>query len=223
MIDSIKYDVTGHVTIKDKGTGEVLLDKFNKIHYGNFSTKIAEAFIGKPDAFITYMAFGNGGLTIDSSGIITYNEPNTSNSKVPAAQLYNTVYIKEIENYNSDTFSEATVDTIAGGGINNYEDITITVTLSNDEPDGQLLIDNSNSVNENPLSNTDFVFNEIALYSGVKNQGNKQTEAEIEGFINGGDPGSRPLMLTHVVFHPIQKSQNREIEVIYRLRIQMGI
>jgi hypothetical protein len=29
-------------------------------------------------------------------------------------------------------------------------------------------------------------------------------------------------MLTHVVFHPVQKSQNRIIEIIYTVRIQLS-
>jgi hypothetical protein len=29
-------------------------------------------------------------------------------------------------------------------------------------------------------------------------------------------------MLTHVIFHPVQKSANRSLEIIYTLRIQMG-
>lgn len=205
-------------------TKEIILDKPNAIHFGNISTKLAEAFVGKPDAFITYMAFGNGGLTIDGSGVITYNTPNVSSSKVPSAQLYNTVYIKEIENYNSDSYSPSTVDTIVGGGINNFEDINITVVLENNEPNLQLDEDNGNVVSDNddPLTNTNFVFNEIALYSGLKNQGDRQTGQDIENFLTGGTSSDRPLLLTHVIFHPIQKSQNRSIEVIYRLRIQTG-
>jgi hypothetical protein len=221
MFDTSTANIKGHITIADKESGEVLVDKPNAIHFGNISTKIAEALIGKPSSFITYMAFGNGGVSVDNTGQILYNQPNVSNTKVPSAQLYNTVFVYEIENYNSDNQSNATREANTGGGVNNYEDIAVVVTLTNDMPNGQQLIDIANGVNDETSTTTDFVFNEIALYTGVKNKGNLTDPSDVTGFLTDTSE-NRPTMITHVIFHPVQKSQNRTLEITYRLRIQMG-
>jgi hypothetical protein len=34
------------------------------------------------------------------------------------------------------------------------------------------------------------------------------------------DPHGNPLLLTHVIFHPVQKSLNRLVQVDYTVRIQ---
>lgn len=225
MLDINKFKILGHITIRDRTTGEILVDKDNAIHVGNISTKLAEAFIGKPWAFISYMAFGNGGVIIDGSGQITYKEPNVSQTKVPSAQLYNTVYIKEIINYNSYNGDPIDLDATTGGGVNNFEDITIVVTLAENEPSTQRIYDDANVVGNNPIANTDFVFNEIALYTGLENKGDIELPSDVTEFVNGQHPDddidSRPTLITHVVFHPIQKATNREIEVTYILRIEM--
>jgi hypothetical protein len=74
-----------------------------------------------------------------------------------------------------------------------YTDVIVTCTLDYSEPAGQEAFDDANA-NQNGA----FVFDEIGLKNG-------------DG-----------LLLTHVVFNPIQKSLNRVLEVIYTLRIQMG-
>ena len=73
-----------------------------------------------------------------------------------------------------------------------YTDIVVTCTLDYNEPSGQEAFDDS--------SNTDgtFVFDELGLKT------------------------SDGMLLTHVIFNPIQKSLNRLIEVVYTLRIQMS-
>lgn len=73
-----------------------------------------------------------------------------------------------------------------------FSDVVITSTLGFGEPDGQDAIDNSSTFE------SDFVFDEIGLVT------------ETESF------------LTHIVFHPIEKSANRKIQVVYTLRIRAG-
>ena len=50
-----------------------------------------------------------------------------------------------------------------------------------------------------------FTFDEIGLlsYNGTDSSGNEMTK-----------------LLTHVIFHPVQKSLNRQIQVDYTIRIQ---
>ena len=220
MIDKLASSIKGHLTIVDKHTREVLLDKDNAIHYGNISSKIAESFIGKPSAFLNYMVFGNGGVTVDSVGSISYNDTNTSSAKAPTAQLFNTTFVYEMTNYNSDNQTDTSRE-VNTSGIGNYEDIECVVTLDQNTPSAAQLLDLANGSNDTTLTNTSFVFNEIALYTGLKNQGNKASEGDIISFL-GDTSDERPTLVTHVVFHPIQKSTNRTLEITYKLRIQMG-
>jgi hypothetical protein len=80
----------------------------------------------------------------------------------------------------------------------NYSDIVVTAILDYNDITTQLAIDNAtgDTAGDRP---TDFIFDEIAL------------KAETGAY------------LTHLVFHPIQKSANRKIKVIYTLRIIAGI
>jgi len=80
---------------------------------------------------------------------------------------------------------------------NKYTDIVVTCTLDYGEPTGQAAFDNTTNFNG------DYVFDELGLKSW-------------EGTENGGTN----KLLTHVVFHPVQKSLNRLIQIDYTLRIQ---
>jgi len=75
--------MTGHIKIFDPDTGEVMVDKRNAIHYENMSQALANSLGNKTTGFIHEMAFGNGGTTVDPTGVITYLTPNSTgtNSK----------------------------------------------------------------------------------------------------------------------------------------------
>jgi hypothetical protein len=75
-----------------------------------------------------------------------------------------------------------------------YTDVLITCLLDYGEPDGQEAFDNSQDMDG------DFVFDEM----GIKSY----------------DPSGNGKLLTHVIFHPIQKSLNRLLQVDYTVRIQ---
>lgn len=176
----------------------------------------------------------------------------TSLIKNPTANLYNTIYVKKLSNDATDTlnYNELSKAYIpAENYATNYEDIIVDVTIGYSEPPvgitgttiTQLQLDNSTFVGTGSTTNngtsTSFdpstlVFNEIGLFSGSNNLftgGFTQTIADVDNFIlqqpnysNTAGTKSK-LMLTHVVFHPIQKSANRSLEIIYTLRIQMGV
>lgn len=216
--------VHGHVTINDitdPNSPVTLIDKDNAVHFGNYSTKLAEATIGKASSFISYMAFGNGGVTVESNGSITYKAANVSIAKNPSAALYNTTFIREIINYNTTGQTESNREANAGNGINNYEDVTFIVTLDRTIPTPQMQLDLANGSNDETTTNTQFVFNEIALYTGLRSLGNRSSSDEIENFFSDIS-SDRPTLVTHVVFHPVQKSVNRIIEITYKLRILLG-
>jgi hypothetical protein len=134
------------------------------------------------------MAFGNGGTSIDSTGVITYLPPNTNTQN---SDLYNPTYSKVIDSAavgNTDVNKNKMTIRHLSGEV--YTDILISCTLDYGEPANQEAVDNSAN-----LDNA-YVFDEL----GIKNSSGK--------------------LLTHVIFHPIQKSLNRLIQVDYTIRIQ---
>jgi len=198
MKDKMNSMVLGHVKIWEPESGKILVDKMNAVHFENISIAMANALSNReanslPYGFIETMAFGNGATTIDSTGVITYQVPNTLSQN---AGLYNQTYSKIVNDNNalnpdpSRNFMQ--VSHVIG---QKYTDIIVTCTLDYGEPVGQDAFDNANS-------NSQYVFDELGLFS------------------YDVPDGSVKRMLTHVVFHPVQKSLNRIIQVDYTLRIQ---
>jgi hypothetical protein len=189
-----KITVQGHIKIFDPQTKEVFIDKRNAIHYENFSLALARSLSNQGFGTIAEMTFGNGGTRIDETGIITYLTPNTVGT---SAALYNQTYIKTIDPKSGDNLDPARnfmeVRHILGAP---YSDILVSCLLDFGEPEGQAAFDNA--------TNTDgtYVFDELGLRS-----------YSAEG------PGMGDL-LTHVIFHPVQKSLNRMIQIDYTVRIQ---
>ena len=189
-----KISVRGHLKIFDPETNEVFLNKSNAIHYENFSQALAQSISNQGYGMIADMAFGNGGTRVDQTGIITYLTPNVIGTN---AGLYNQTYFKTVDaqqTYDLDparNFME--VRHVTGTA---YSDILVSCLLDFGEPSGQNAFDNSTDANGN------FVFDEIGLLSYSPN-----------------GPGAGSL-LTHVIFHPVQKSLNRMIQIDYTVRIQ---
>ena len=77
----------------------------------------------------------------------------------------------------------------------NYTDIFVTCLLDYGEPPTQQAFDNSTNFNG------EYVFDELGLKTW-----------------NGSDTELLPI--THVIFHPVQKSLNRQIQIDYTVRIQ---
>lgn len=222
MIETLSSMIKGHVTIKDADTGEILVDKDNAVHFGNISTEIAQALVGDNESFITYMVFGNGGVIIDESGNIIYRKPNTSLVKEPTAQLYSSTLVTELTNSNNEETvpGAETLASVPGGNTKNFEDIVVSVTLPAGYPDTQAVADNASNSNNQSLEegSSYFVFNELSLYTGVSGLGDAFNDANVQNFLS--DTTTR--LITHVIFHPVQKSQNRTLAITYTLRIQMG-
>jgi len=189
-----QLDIKGFVKIYDPETAEVFYDGHNAIHYENFSQALALAVANQQYGWIHDMAFGNGGSAVDSTGVITYLPTNTSGSN---SGLYNETYFKTVDTYSNNnldkTRNKIEIRHIPGTV---YTDIFITCTLDYGEPAGQLAFDNSTLINDS------FVFDELGLkyWDGTTNNSGK--------------------LLTHVVFHPIQKSLNRLIQIDYTIRVQ---
>ena len=193
----LTYKIEGFIKIHDPNTGEVFVDKKNAINYENMSEAIADTLSSRGFGQIYQMAFGNGGASVDSTGVITYLPPNTTGQN---AALYNQTYAKIVDDtsvFNLDpTRNKMTVSHTVG---NVYTDILVQCLLDYGEPSGQAAFDNSTQTNSN------YIFDELGLLAnyGTDNAGNVLTR-----------------LLTHVIFHPVQKSLNRQIQIDYTVRIQ---
>ena len=185
--------IRGFLKIYDPASGEVFVEKDNAIHYENMSIAMANSLTNNDTGWIYSMAFGNGGSAVDSTGVITYLPPNTTGQN---ASLYNETYAKVVNQH-----SAADVDptnnylTVLHTSGQVYTDIVTTCLLDYGEPAGQQAFDNSTNFNG------EYVFDELGLQVW-----------------NGS--ASNLLLITHVIFHPVQKSLNRQIQIDYTLRIQ---
>jgi len=185
--------VEGHIKISDPSTGEVIVNQRNAIHYENMSIALAESLANQGQGFIYQISFGNGGTSVDPTGIITYLTPNSTGTN---ASLYNETYAKVVDELavgNTDpTRNKTEIRHVSG---TNYTDILVRCLLDYGEPDGQDAFDTA--ANSENL----YVFDELGLRSYAAD-------------------GSSGRLITHVIFHPVQKSLNRLIQVDYTVRIQ---
>lgn len=192
-MNSVTLQIDGFVKITDYITKEVLVDDHNAIHYENFSEALAYSIANKGSGYIYEMHFGNGGTSVDPTGVISYLPPNSSAQN---ANLYNPTYFKIVDNTsinNTDSLrNKMEVRHVPG---TTYTDILVSCLLDYGEPSDQYAFDNSQTLNEH------YVFDELGL----------------KGYV-AGQPGAGKL-LTHVVFHPVQKSLNRLIQIDYTVRI----
>ena len=190
MKNDINPCVEGSFSITDKKTGEILLTSKNRIHFENMSIALARSLANRDNGPIFQMAFGNGGSSVDSLGVITYLAPNTIGQN---ATLYNQTYKKIVDdNSPLNTNSAENNSLIEHEDTKFYADIVITSTLDYGEPAGQSAFDDST------LFDSDYVFDELGLMT------------------------TDGLLITHAIFHPVQKSLNRIIEIVYTVRISMA-
>jgi hypothetical protein len=193
MIQPGLCKIEGFIKIHNPVTGEVFVDKKNAIHYENMSIALAQSLSDRSLGYIYAMAFGNGGSSVDPTGVITYLPPNTTGQN---ADLYNQTYQKVVnDNSAADTDPENNKMTVLHTAGNVYTDILVTCLLDYGEPPEQQAFDNSTNFNG------EFVFDELGLKAW-----------------NGAADNLR--LITHVIFHPVQKSLNRQIQIDYTLRIQ---
>ena len=193
MIQPGLAKIEGFVKIFNPKTGEVFVDKKNAIHYENISISMAQTLSDRDLGWIYLMAFGNGGSSVDPTGVITYLPPNTTGQN---ADLYNETYTKVVDdNSAADTDPTNNKMTVLHTTGKAYTDILVQCLLDYGEPAGQQAFDNSTNFNG------EFVFDEL----GLKTWNGSATDLRL---------------ITHVIFHPVQKSLNRQIQIDYTLRIQ---
>jgi len=186
------FHFEGHIKIFDPNTKEVFIDKRNAIHYENMSVAMVQSLSNQGQGTVYQMAFGSGGTIVDPTGLITYLTPNTIGVN---SSLYNQTYVKVVDQNAIENADPARnlmqVRHISGA---TYSDILISCLLDYGEPLEQQAFDNSVDMNGN------FVFDELGLISY--------------------NPSGTGKLLTHVVFHPVQKSLNRLLQIDYTIRVQ---
>ena len=186
------FHFEGHIKIFDPETKEVYIDKRNAIHYENMSVAMVQSLSNQGLGTVYQMVFGSGGTIVDPTGLITYLTPNTVGVN---SSLYNQTYTKIVDQNATENVdpirNKMEVRHISGA---TYSDILISCLLDYGEPLDQEAFDNSVDMNGN------FVFDELGLKSY--------------------NPNGDGKLLTHVVFHPVQKSLNRLLQIDYTIRVQ---
>lgn len=186
------FHFEGHIKIWYPETGEIAIDKRNAIHYENMSVAMVQSLSNQGQGTVYEMVFGTGGTIVDPTGLITYLTPNTVGINT---SLYNQTYTKVVDqnaSANADPVrNKMEVRHISGA---TYSDILISCLLDYGEPIDQEAFDNSADLSGN------FVFDELGLKSY--------------------NPSGEGKLLTHVIFHPVQKSLNRLLQIDYTIRIQ---
>ena len=184
--------IQGHIKIHDPESDKVFVDKRNAIHYENMSVALAESVANQGQGFINSMSFGNGGTSVDPTGIITYLTPNSTGTN---ATLYNQTYTKIVDERSVSNLDPQRnkIETRHVNGTK-YTDVVVTCLLDYGEPNGQDAVDGASA------SDSLYVFDELGLVSY--------------------SPSGTGKLLTHVIFHPVQKSLNRLIQIDYTVRVQ---
>jgi len=184
--------IQGHIKIFDPKSGEVHVDKRNAIHYENMSIALAESVGNAGQGWIYELSLGNGGTSVDPTGIITYLTPNSTGTN---ASLYNQTFTKVVDDKSINNVDPARnkIETRHVSGTN-YTDVLVTCLLDYGEPSGQDAFDTATD------NASLYVFDELGLKSY--------------------SPTGTGKLLTHVVFHPVQKSLNRLIQIDYTVRVQ---
>lgn len=187
------FHFEGHIKIYDPTTQEIFVDKRNAIHYENISVAMVNSLSNQGQGTIYAMIFGSGGTIVDPTGLIAYLTPNTVGVN---ASLYNQTYRKVIDQNateNQDPVrNKMEIRHVSGA---TYSDIVVSCLLDYGEPINQEAFDNSRDMNG------EFVFDELGL----------------QGL---GPDNTFGKLLTHVVFHPVQKSLNRLLQIDYTIRVQ---
>lgn len=196
--DTLSLRLTGHITLSDPDTGEVLVDKANAINPEAMSYALALALGDRttPSGHLVQIVFGNGASSTSTVGAITYLPPNVTGL---TATLYNQTYQKYIDD-NSPAVIDPTDNNIRVNHTENltYSDVVVSCLLDYNEPSGEAAFDDAS------IANGTYVFDELGL-----------TTADPSSTTTTG------FLLSHVIFHPVQKSLNRRIQLVYQIRIVM--
>lgn len=200
--DMPRLHMRGHVQVFDitDGNPNKIEDSYNDINPENMSYAIAQSLCAEQDTTgkmlgsIYQMRFGNGGTTIIAGeDRINYKKPRTSTLSSLYSDRYGKVVNKSLDPTVDVNYNSVKAVHIPGQV---FSDIVVTATLGLGEPTGQMESDRALIAGVSAEKDA-FVFDELGLY----------------------DYSGKHL--THIIFHPIQKSANRILQIKYTIRIQL--
>lgn len=124
------------------------------------------------------------------NGGTTIDGLGTVTYKVPNTSSSSGTLYNSTHTSNVDAADASNKSVVSHTANNTYSDVEVTCTLDYNVPAGQDTTDTATS------QTGTYIFDELGIYSANED------------------------LLTHVVFHPVQKSANRKIQVVYTLRIR---
>jgi len=206
-IQPLPIRIETSIVITDLDSGKELVRGSNAIHQENMSTAISKMMSRDTNSFISEMHFGNGASIIGSEGDITYRLPNISGI---SADLHNDKYFRVVDDSDSNNpDSSLNKVTIAHTTGTTYSDIVVTATLDYTDPNPEDSIFNIVNSTQESLDATTTIAGEIEFDEiGLKTRGTTG--------VNTG------YLLTHFIFHPMEKLANQRIQIVYTLRVQAG-
>jgi hypothetical protein len=215
MKECIKTKLLGHVVIKDQ-LGNILVDKKNQIHPGNMATALARGLANSSNSEIFKLKLGNQGTYIDSSQQIVFRPPNITGT---SADLYNPTYVEIVDDSN------------VGVGVGN----SVTFTNIPSSTSTRVIITCVISANEavnRPTDQSDSDTGDGGGLDGIGVDSSVPTEGEfffdeLGLFTAGtGSPDllneTNELMLSHLIFSPIEHTGNRELTIVYSITITVS-
>ena len=203
-IQDINAGIEGFVKIVDLDTNRVIREGKNSVHKENMSQTLAEV-MSSGNSIVSEIHFGDGATTINT-GVITYKPANILGEN---AGLYHPLYYRLVDSLDFGNVlpSDNKVETSHIKG-SQFTDLVVTTTLDYADPDassqtGGFITNLTDATYDAGLaSGGEMIFDEI----GLKSRG-----------ITGLDSGR---LLTHYRFHPVTKTAEQRIQIIYTLRIR---
>ena len=191
-MDQLNLKIEGHVLITDVDSGDIIINCRNAIHLENMSFAIVSTLTGTND--VNGLSGFIKTLAFGNGGVLVDGAGNVTYNSTNTTQVTSELYNKTYSKNvdNTEAINPDNNAVVVHSGGTSYSDIVVTCTLDYGEPAGQDALDNTS------IQEGDYVFDEIGL---VSQQGR---------------------LLTHLIFHPVQKSANRKFQVVYTVRISAG-
>jgi hypothetical protein len=209
MKDIFKTIIETNVKIIDTATGKVLVDKPNAIHPANMAVALARGLANSANHQIFKIKLGNQGTYIDTNQQIVFQPTNTVSPTIDlTADLYNPTYVEVVDDQspglgpgNSVTWTSIPASTSTR--------VIVTAVISPNEA-----INNPTDTGPDPgqIENgtgDPFFFDELGLFTAGTGSPNLLDEND-------------ELMLTHLIFSPIEHTGNRELTIIYTITITVS-
>lgn len=207
MKEILKTVISGDAQIFEDG--KLVREKKNAIHPDNMAIAIARGLSNAANHQVFKIKLGNQGTYIDSSQQIIFRPANTTGTN---ADLYNPTYVEVVDDADSGVGvgNSVTFTTIPGSTSTR---VIVTCVISSNEAVNRTTdgADGSTGDGLDGVDNTptegQFFFDELGLFtSGGTGTPSLLNEDE-------------ELMLSHLIFSPIEHTSNREITIIYSLTI----